>query len=508
VSGGAQLGGAREDAPAPLLELRGVAKRFGATVALDGVSLALRGGEVHALIGENGAGKSTLMKVLAGIEAPDAGEMRFLGQRYAPRSPSAARALGVAMIHQELAIAPHLSVEANVLLGVERTRGGFLRRREQRRVARAALERLGRGSLDLATPAGALPIAEQQIVEIARALASSARVLVLDEPTSSLGAHDVERLFALVRELAREGLAVVYISHFLEEVAALGTRYTVLRDGRSVASGLLAETSAEQLVRHMVGREMSEMFPRVPHARGEALLHVRGLTGAARPREVSFTLHRGEILGLAGLVGAGRSEVLRCLYGLDPVLHGEVRSERGARVPTTPRASIAAGLGFVSEDRKGEGLFLDLSLADNLCATHSAPFARGGLLSLRRRDRAVRARLEELQCKARGPRQSIRELSGGNQQKIALARLLHQDAEILLLDEPTRGIDVGTKAEIYRLIGELAAQGKAVILVSSYLPELLNVCDTLGVLCRGRLVALRPIDRWTREEVMRLAVGA
>jgi ribose transport system ATP-binding protein len=491
-----------------LLELRGIAKRFGATQALDGVSLALAPGEVHALIGENGAGKSTLMKVLAGVESPDAGEMRLAGERYAPRSPAAARKLGVAMIHQELAVAPHLSVEANVLLGAERTRCGWLRRGEQRRIAREALALLGRAVLDLERPAGSLPIAEQQIVEIARALASSARVLVLDEPTSSLGAHDVARLFALVRELAASGLAIVYISHFLEEVSTLCTRYTVLRDGRSVASGRLAETSHEQLVRHMVGREMGEMFPRIPHARGEALLEVRGLSGHKKPSELSFTLHRGEILGLAGLVGAGRSEVLRCLYGLDGVVAGEVRGARGLRAPTTPRASIAAGLGFVSEDRKGEGLFLDLSLADNLCATSLAPFSRGGLLSLRRRDRVVRERLADLRCKARSPRQAIRELSGGNQQKVAIARLLHQDAEILLLDEPTRGIDVGTKAEIYRWIGELASRGKAVILVSSYLPELMNVCDTLGVLCRGRLVALRPIEEWTREEVMRLAVGA
>ncbi|MBI1851701.1 MAG: sugar ABC transporter ATP-binding protein [Planctomycetes bacterium] len=488
--------------------MSGVSKRFGATRALEGVTFGVERGQVHALIGENGAGKSTLMKILAGVHAPDAGSMEVDGRPYAPTGPAAARAAGVAMIYQELSIAPDLSVEANVLLGRERSRAGFVRRAEQRRIAKEALSRLSHPDLDLRARAGDLPIALQQLVEIARALASEARVLVLDEPTSSLTREDAMRLFEVIRDLRAHGLGLVYISHFLEEVAQVSDVFSVLRDGEVVSSGVMSETTLDAIVRAMVGRELGEMFPHVPHVPGEPILEVRGLTGVRAPRGVDLVVRRGEILGLAGLVGAGRSELVRCIFGLDAVRSGSVRVVAVGPVGQAPRASIARGLGFVSEDRKGEGLALSLSIEDNLTMTRLEPYSRFGWLSLSRRRRSARDWMERVRCKARGPEQSIDALSGGNQQKIAIARLLHQDADVLLLDEPTRGIDVGTKAEIYRLVGDLAAQGKAIVLVSSYLPELMNVCDRIGVLSRGELRAVKPAGEWTEEDVMRCATAS
>jgi ribose transport system ATP-binding protein len=490
-----------------LLSMSGVSKSFGATRALDDVSFEVDRGQVRALIGENGAGKSTLMKVLAGVHRPDAGRMSVDGRPYAPSRPADALRAGVAMIYQELSLAPHLSVEANILLGQERSSLGWLRRGEQRQIARRALVRLSQGDLPLDVPAGQLPIAKQQLVEIARALASEARILVFDEPTSSLTEEDATHLFAVIRDLKAAGLAIVYISHFLEEVTQIGDVYTVLRDGRSVADGSLADVTHADLARAMVGRKIEDLFPKTPHAIGEPLLEVRNLSGTVSPREISLTLHRGEILGLAGLVGAGRSELLRAVFGLDEVRHGDVRVLRLGPVGRSPRSSIRRGLGLVSEDRKTEGLAVGLSIADNLTMTDQRRYARFGFLNLGRRRAAVRQWMNRIGCKAAGPDQAIGELSGGNQQKVAIARLLHQEADVLLLDEPTRGIDIGTKAEIYRLIGELAAAGKAIILVSSYLPELMNVCDRIGVMCRGRLREVRAAKDWTEEQVMQSATG-
>ncbi len=493
--------------PAPRFSMSGVSKRFGATQALDDVSLAVHAGEVHALIGENGAGKSTLMKVLAGIHAADSGGMTLDGQPYAPHRPVAARRAGVAMIQQELSLAPHLSVEANILLGREVARCGVVKASEHRRLARAALARLGQSTLPLEIPVANLPIAQQQLVEIARALVSDASVMVFYEPTSSLTEDDTRRLFQVIRELRSSGLAIVYISHFLEEVAKVSDRYTVLRDGRVAASGNLHETTLDAIVRAMVGRQLDEMFPKSTHQPGETVLEVRGLNGRASPLQVDFDLRSGEIFGLAGLVGAGRSELVRCLYGLEPVTSGRVRLVGHGVLRGAARDSIARGVGLVSEDRKSEGLAVRLSIADNLTLSRLGPFARCGWLNLKARERDVATWLRRLDCRAWGPRQIVEQLSGGNQQKVAIARLLHQQADVLLLDEPTRGIDIGAKAQIYRLLGELAAAGKAIIMVSSYLPELLNVCDRIGVMCRGRLREVRPTQDWDAESIMHCATG-
>ncbi|HEY8485679.1 MAG TPA: sugar ABC transporter ATP-binding protein [Longimicrobiales bacterium] len=494
----------------PALEIIGIAKRFGPTVALDGVDLVLEPGEVHALIGENGAGKSTLMNILAGKLRPDRGEMRVLGEPYAPASPLEARRRGLALIHQELSLCPHLTVTENILLGVEPSRWGWLDRRAARRRALAVLENFSHPEIHPDRRVGDLPIAAQQVVEICRALVADARIVLMDEPTSSLGRDDVERLFALVRRLSAEGIAVIYISHFLEEVREIADRYTVLRDGRGVDTGTLAGTTNEHLIAQMVGRTMEDLYPSRRRAvGGEVLLEVRDLVAPPAVRHASFELRRGEVLGIAGLVGSGRTEMVRAVFGLDPAQSGTILLRGRAvalRGPTADR--LRQGVGYLSEDRKGEGLALPLSVADNLTLTRLSACSPGlGWLDLRRQRAAAQRWIEALGVKARDPMQPVGTLSGGNQQKIAIGRLLHQEAQILLLDEPTRGIDVGSKAQIYEVIARAAEEGKAVLMISSYLPELFGMCDRLAVMSRGRLSPARPIEEWTPETVMAAAVG-
>jgi ribose transport system ATP-binding protein len=491
--------------------MTGIRKRYGPTQALAGVELELRAGEVHALVGENGAGKSTLMKVLSGAERPDAGAMTLDGAPYHPGGPQDARRRGVAMIYQELTLAPHLSVEANVTLGLETTTWGFLRRGADRRRVEEALAVLEHPEIRPEASVAGLNPAAQQLVEIARALLLDVRVLVLDEPTSSLTQQDAQRLFGLVRRLRDRGVTVVYISHFLEEVQQIADRFTVLRDGRTVGGGRTADFEVGRIVEMMVGRTLDEQYPHTPHQVGPPILELTDLTGGELPRGVDLMLHRGEIFGVAGVVGAGRTELLRAVFGLDPVRRGEVVVHTiagdGRRSWAAPAERIVQGVGMLSEDRKEEGLTLDQSIEDNLTYTRLRPYAWLGWLNVGRRRRAVKDWLGRLRVRCAGPGQAVGDLSGGNQQKVALGRLLHQDADVLLLDEPTRGVDVGSKAEIYRLIGALAAQGKAVLFVSSYLPELLGVCDRLAVMTRGRLSAARPVGEWTPEEVMAAATG-
>jgi ribose transport system ATP-binding protein len=353
---------------------------------------------------------------------------------------------------------------------------------------------------------GRLSVAARQLVEIARALVFDAQVVVFDEPTSSLTQHDAKHLARGIAKLKDSGRAVIYISHFLEEIRAVCDHYTVLRDGESVGSGRLEDASEAELVALMVGRDVEDLFPAVPRQPGDIILSVENLSGRRTPRGASFELRRGEILGVFGLVGAGRTELLRLLFGLDPARSGEVRVE-GAAVRHSPAARIRAGLGFVSEDRKGEGLAQSRSIADNATLSRLDEYSVGGWLNLRARSRAVDCWMNALRVKARSREQPVAALSGGNQQKVALARVMHQQASVLLLDEPTRGIDVGTKAEIYRLMGELAAEGRGVIFVSSYLPELLAVCDRVAVMARGRLRDVRPAREWTEESLMALAVA-
>jgi ribose transport system ATP-binding protein len=489
-----------------LLTMSNISKRFGATQALRDVSLTVRSGQVLALIGENGAGKSTLMKVLSGAHQPDSGSMHLAGRPYTPKGPHDARLAGVGMIYQELNLAPDLSVEDNIMLGQEPQWFGFRNRRKQREQVRHVLDLLGHPDLRPQTAVRQLSIAVRQRVEIARALASDSRVLVFDEPTSSLTQQDVEHLFAVIRKLRDAGYGIVYISHFLEEIRQVCDCYAVLRDGRSVGNGDLAGATDTEIVSLMVGRGVADLFPSVSHTPGETLLSISDLSGASAPKGASLELKRGEIFGLAGLIGAGRTELLRCLFALDPVRNGTVRVAN-VTINQNTQARIRAGLGLVSEDRKTEGLAQTRSIADNLTYSRLQPYTCAGFLSLKKRRTEVLHWMKRLQVKAHSPEQTIGELSGGNQQKVAIARVLHQQADILLLDEPTRGIDVGTKSEIYRLMGELAAEGKVVLFVSSYLTELLAVCDRIGVMSGGALREIRPASEWTDESIMSIAIS-
>jgi ribose transport system ATP-binding protein len=485
--------------------MRGVSKRFGATVALDGVDLSVAPGEICGLVGQNGAGKSTLMGVLAGAIRPDSGSMTIGGTPYAPDNPSAARHAGVAMIHQELSLAADLTVTENITLGIEPARLGVIDRARARQIAWSALSELGHQDLPLEVKAGTLSAALQQVVEIARALAVGCPVLVLDEPTSSLGPHDVERLFAVLDRLKAQGRAIVYISHFIEEVMRITDRFVVLRDGRNAGGGRTAEATHDAIVAMMVGASAQAVFPRSRRHAGEPVLEVEAL----EPGEASFTLHRGEILGIAGLVGSGRTRFLRALFGLAPVRSGRVRvgafTGRGRPVDRWRQ-----GLGMVSEDRTHEGVSLKLNIADNLTLTRLDPFGPAGVVLPGRQRSAARRWIERLEIRCASDIQSISELSGGNQQKVALARLLHHDVDVLVLDEPTRGIDVGSKAQIYRLVDELVSDGsarpRAILMVSSYLPELLGLCDRIAVMRRGTLA--EPIDasRYTEHTLM-TAIG-
>ena len=436
----------------PSFEMRDIRKAFGATRAVDGISLSVAPGEVCALVGQNGAGKSTLMSVLSGALAPDDGAMLLDGHPYKPDSPLDARRAGVAMIYQELSLAPHLSVMENVVLGLEPTVRGLVDWPQVRRTAREALTRLGHGDLPLDTPAGHLSIALQQIVEIARALAVGSRVLVLDEPTSSLGREDTRRLFAIIAQLKREGCAIVYISHFIEEVKVVADRIVVLRDGR-VAGAAAPDTPATTVVSLMVGRTVEDLYPRSPRQRADAILEVDAFGAGS----ATFTLHRGEIFGIAGLLGAGRTRLLRSLFGLEPVREGRVRLAAWTGRPA-PRNRWANGMGMLSEDRKGESLAVGLTVSDNLTLSRLERLGPGPFVIPSRQDAAGRTWIERLAIGCRGPRQPVAELSGGNQQKVALARLLHHDVDVLALDEPTRGIDVASKAQIYSLLDALVVE--------------------------------------------------
>jgi ribose transport system ATP-binding protein len=493
--------------PASRLRLAGISKAFGATRALSSVSLEVAAGEVHALVGENGAGKSTLLKILSGAHAPDAGAMELEGEPYSPSGPSDARERGVAMIYQEVTLAPHLSVRENILLGSESSRLGWINTRRSRQRAEGALAVLGYDHFPLERATGAFTIAEQQVIEIARALLLKPRVLIMDEPTSSLTQADTEKLFQVIGRLRAQGVSIIYVSHFLEEFLRICDRYTVLKDGLTAGTGIMKEASVDHLVSLMTGRQVADLYPRVARKLGAPVLEASRLARSPRLKPTTFTLRNGEIFGLAGLIGAGRTDLVRAVFGLDQADSGEIAVFGRHEPHPSPHGSWSRGLGFLSENRKEEGLMLNLPVCDNITLTKLEAYGRMGWIDPTRQNAASDRWTAELAIKCRSGGQAVGELSGGNQQKVALARLLEHPARILLLDEPTRGIDVGSKAQIYEIIGRLAAAGKSVVLVSSYLPELLGLCDTIGVMHRGELVAVKPREAWSEPELLRFAVG-
>ncbi|MBG4524754.1 sugar ABC transporter ATP-binding protein [Pseudomonas aeruginosa] len=490
----------------PLLSIRGVGKTYAQPVLAE-IDLQLFGGEVLALTGENGAGKSTLSKIVGGLERPGAGSLELLGRPYAPASRREAEALGVRMVMQELNLLPTLSVAENLFLHDLPRRAGWIDRRRLRAAAREAMAQVGLEAIDPDTLVGDLGIGHQQMVEIARNLIGDCRLLILDEPTAMLTAREVDMLFEQVERLRERGVAIVYISHRLEELARISQRIAVLRDGRLVCVEPIERYDADQLVTLMVGRELGERFDLGPRQTGAPLLRVERLSRRGKVHEVSFEVRAGEIFGISGLIGSGRTELLRLIYGADradggQVLLGDPPQRLSLR---SPADSVRQGVALITEDRKGEGLLLDQSISANLALGNLPALARHGGSDRRREEALARRQVEALRVRCADTAQAVGELSGGNQQKVVIGRWLERDCQVLLFDEPTRGIDVGAKFDIYALLAELTRRGKALVVVSSDLRELMLICDRIGVLSAGRMVDTFERDAWTQDALLAAA---
>jgi rhamnose transport system ATP-binding protein len=491
----------------PVVELRDVTKQFGAVQALRGVQLALYPGEVHALVGENGAGKSTLVKMLGGIHQPDTGEILINGRPVALTSPLDARAHGIAVIQQHPFLFPDLDVAENVFMGRQpKTRFGRIDWRRMNREVDTLLRPLG-VSFAATTPVRGLSVADQQMVEIAKALSQNARVLVMDEPTASLSAREVERLFAIVRRLREQGAAILFVSHRLEEVAELADRVTIFRDGGYVITAPTSELTTDQIIRHMVGRQLDSLFPKEAAEIGEVVLSVRGLSRLGAFQDVSFDLRRGEILGLFGLVGAGRTEVARVIFGVDGAERGTVALNGRPVSIADPTDAMNHGIAYVPEDRHAQGLILTFPIDENITLPILRRLSNLTLVNSGKAEAIAADYAARLQVKSAGMDQLVSALSGGNQQKVVLGKWLATDPVVLMLDEPTRGIDIGTKAEVHRIISHLAGQGLAILMISSELPEILGMSDRILVMHEGRVSGEFGRADADQERVMFAATG-
>jgi len=492
----------------PLLRLEGIRKSFGGVHALEGVDFELRAGEIHALLGENGAGKTTLIKVLGGILQPDAGSIAIDGRKVPIRGVADADRCGIRIIHQELSLAPNLSVAENIYLGREPQRLGLLNRRTMFQQAERLVAELGLDEIRaVQTDVSKLSVAHQQLVEIARALSAQAQILVLDEPTSALSEAEIDALFAALRRLRSQGVGMIYITHRLEEIARLADRVTVLRDGESIGTQSTADLDHAQLIRWMVGRDIKDHFHR-PASRATTLaLEVEGLR-AAKVNGVSFEVRHGEILGFAGLVGSGRSEMARAIFGIDPVHSGQIKVDGREVTINGPRDALDAGIVLVPEDRKLQGLVLSQSVTFNATLPWLKDWITGCMPNERKRREIVERAIRAFGIKVADPQQTIDSLSGGNQQKLLVGRWMEHPPEVLILDEPTRGVDVGAREEIFDIIGSLVESGMAVVLISSDLGEVLNLSDRLAVYRDGRILRMDGADQYTSESIMQLLTGA
>ena len=494
-----------ERAPKPVIRLRNISKEFPGVLAVDEVDVDILPGEVHVVAGENGAGKSTLMKLLSQVERPSAGEIELSGAPVEFHGPRHAQNLGVAMVYQEFALAPDLSVAENLFMGREPGRFGFVNRRAEASEAGELLERVG---LDLSPTrlVAGLTVAEQQRVEIAKALAIEAKVMILDEPTATLTEREIEELFGVIRSLTDEGIAVLYISHRLDEIFRIADRVTVMRDGKVVDTVPAGELDENKLVRMMVGREITDLYPKHEVEIKDVVLRATGICRGNVLKDCSFEMREGEILGFAGLVGAGRTELARAVFGADRIESGSIELDGREVAVGTPQRAIEAGIGYLTEDRKGEGLALQLGVDKNITLANLP--ASFGFIDLGAERRVVQRQRERLDIRTPSIRRAVRMLSGGNQQKVVVARWLETKARILFFDEPTRGVDVGAKAEIFQLIGGLAEEGRAIVLISSYLPELLNMCDRILVMREGSVSGEISRNEFSEERVIGLATGA
>jgi len=488
-----------------VLELGNVVKSFGAVMALRSGSLRVQAGSIHALVGENGAGKSTLVKIVAGVHQRDAGVFRFHGEDVDFHSTAASKAAGIAVIYQEPTLFPDLSVTENIFMGRQpHGRGGRIDRVAMYAEAAGLFERLG-VSIDPRRPALGLSIADQQIIEIAKAISLDASLLIMDEPTAALSGVEVDRLFAVARSLRDEGRALVFISHRFDEVFALCDTVTVMRDGEYISTDAIARTSVPEIVSRMVGREVGDLFPKTPAELGDVVLEVAGLQSPGVFHDISFSVRAGEIVGLAGLVGAGRSEIARAVFGVDRYDAGSVRLG-GSPVPAhNPRAAIRAGMAFIPEDRRRQGLITEGSVARNVASVIRGTLTKAGLLTTAAENRAAAPWAGKLEVKTGALDMNAATMSGGNQQKVVIAKWLASKPKLLIIDEPTRGIDVGTKAEVHRLLSELAGEGLAILMISSELPEVLGMADRVLVVCEGRITADLPRSEATPEAVMHSA---
>ena len=488
-----------------MLSLDGIVKSFPGVRALRGVELRLEAGEVLAVLGENGAGKSTLMKIIGGAQQADSGTLVLDGRERRFRSPQEARAAGVAVIHQEFNLVPALTAVENIFLGQEPTRGGLVDRRRERSEAEALFRRMG-VEVDLDLPCRRLSTAQQQLVEIAKALLFEARILIMDEPTAALSAHEVEKLFAIIGDLRRRGLGILYISHRLEEIFTIADRVSILRDGMRVADRPMGGITRDEMIEHMVGRPLDQEFPARDRTPGETRLEAVDLRRGDAVRGVSFRLRRGEILALTGLVGAGRTETARLLFGADPRDGGDIRLDGRLLDLRSPRDAIREGIGFLTEDRKLQGLVLRHSIRENFGLPNLDRWSRRGFVGLRRERSELARHVEALRIRLADIEERVGNLSGGNQQKVVLAKWLARDCEVLIFDEPTRGIDVGAKHEIYLLMNALVAAGKSILMISSELPEVLGMADRILVMHGGRITGEIPDARHaTQEQILRMA---
>jgi ABC-type sugar transport system ATPase subunit len=491
------------------VRLQGITKRFPGVLAVDNVDLTIYAGEVHVVAGENGAGKSTLMKLLSQVERPTSGTIALDGQQIPLQGPlhgpRHAQSLGIAMVYQEFALASHLTIAQNMFLGREPMRLGLLNRAAEIQQARHLLTRVGL-EIDPRRLVSTLSVAEQQLVEIAKALAIDARLVIMDEPTATLTEHEIEDLFAVIRQLTAAGIAVLYISHRLEEIFQIANRITVMRDGRVIATLPRAELDEQKLIRLMVGRDLANLYPKPPATIADVVLRVKGFSRNGILHECSFEVRAGEIVGFAGLIGAGRTELARAVFGADPIHAGTLWLDGKQRHIKSPAVAIQAGIGYLTEDRKRDGLAMNLGVDQNITLAHLPML--GSMLDLGSERRIAMQARDLLRIRTPSIRQRVELLSGGNQQKVIVARWLQTKARVLFFDEPSRGIDVGAKAEMFELIGKLAQEGRAIVMISSYLPELINMCDRILVMREGRIVGSLERAQFAEERIVALATGA